>query len=443
VCAVPTTTGESTTPIRSTELQRVRAQVVDDRTKGIPPGAKVAVNQIGEQGWNVVRGDMAFPILTIGRKALEGNLQAMQEYCARCKVHLAPHGKTTMSPDIFERQLAHGAWGMTAATPTQVATMRRFGVPRILLANELVDPAAIRWVSQEMSRDPHFEVVSLVDDVDTVLLLERVVRDCGGASLPVLLEVGQIGGRTGVRTVQEALAVAKAVSAANYLRLVGTEAFEGAIADDVSAEAFAAISELLARVRQVVSAVLDAAGFAESEIIVTAGGSAYFDLVVNALRDWPELSQRVTLILRSGCYVSQDLGRYQEQSPLAGRRAAHESLHLENALTLWTSVVSRPEPNLVIVGAGLRDAPVDHRLPTPRSYFRHGDGQGQNLRGVAKTFRVMDQHMFLQIPESLDLKPGDRVAFDLSHPCTAFDKFRLIPEIDDDYNVVDALLTYF
>jgi D-serine dehydratase len=149
----------------------------------------------------------------------------------------------------------------------------------------------------------------------------------------------------------------------------------------------------------------------------------------------------VRVVLRSGCYVSHDHGRYQRLSPLDGRRAPSEDLCLENALEAWGVVLSRPEPTQVIVGSGKRDLPYDVELPIPLRVHR-ADGEVFDLTGASVT-KLMDQHAFLTVPESVSLEPGDIVAFGLSHPCAAFDRAPLIPLIDEDLTVTGGVLTYF
>lgn len=425
------------------ELEALARTRLDDRFKGIPLGRSTRLGEIGAQRWNVAAGDLALPILTLDGPALAQNLATMQSYCDRRGVRLAPHGKTTMAPQLFARQLEHGAWAMTAATPTQVAVMRRFGMPRIILANELADASALTWIAGELEADPAFEFMCLTDDPETVAWMEEVLAAGGrDVRVAVLVEIGHPGGRAGARTVDGAVEVARAVHSAPHLRLVGVEAFEGALASDVSAEAFAVVDELCARVRAATVAIAREDLFETRDVIVTAGGSAYFDRVVALLSDWPEIDGEVTLVLRSGCYVSHDGGKYETQSPLDGRRAADEDLRLANALTLWGRVVSRPEADVVLVGAGMRDAPVDIEPPRPRE-CRSGDGTVRDLRGRAATFRVMDQHTFVRVASDAQIGPGDIMTFDLSHPCTAFDKYRLIPVIDAQATVVDGVLTFF
>ena len=81
----------------------------------------------------------------------------MQAFVAQSRVVIAPHGKTTMSPQLFRRQMADGAWAITVATAHQLQVARSFGFQRIILANQLVGRQAIRYVLAELERDPGFD----------------------------------------------------------------------------------------------------------------------------------------------------------------------------------------------------------------------------------------------------------------------------------------------
>jgi D-serine dehydratase len=415
---------------------------LDDSYKGIPPGRSLRLDAVGRQGWNVARGDLPLPVLTLTADAVQANIATMQHYCDRHGVALAPHGKTTMAPQLFAAQLGAGAWGITAATPTQAAVMRRFGVGRIVLANELIERPALHWVAAELGRDEAFDFLCLVDDAGTARRMDAILAECAPARpLGVLVEVGGVGGRAGVRSVRAAIAVAEAVHAASHLQLAGIEAFEGAYASQADDEGLARIDGLLASVRESLSEMAAHGLLERGEVIVTAGGSMYFDRVIDGLGSLPEVGRPVRVVLRSGCYVSHDNGTYERLSALGARRSPGESLRLHNALALWAAVLSRPEPDLIILGAGLRDAPVDRDLPAARACFRDGRQIG-DLAG-AETYRVMDQHLFVRVDPGADVRAGDIVALDLSHPCTAFDKFRFIPLVDERFDVRDGILTFF
>jgi D-serine dehydratase len=320
--------------------------------------------------------------------------------------------------------------------------MRRFGVPRVLLANELVEPQALRWIGAELQQDPEFEFLSLVDDPAAIEVMDASLRGVlTTRRLPVLVELGVPGGRTGARTREEAMDVARAVERTKTLELVGVETYEGLAASGASHEELDRVKGLLRQVRAMVAEIAEAGLFASGEVIVTAGGSVHFDLVAEGLTGWTDSPVVPKVVLRSGCYVSHDEGRYHRLSPFDGRRAEDEPLELRNALESWAVVLSRPEPGLAIVGAGKRDLPYDVEMPIPLRLHRR-TGDVASLRECTVT-KLMDQHAFMTVDPELAIAAGDNVVFGLSHPCAAFDKAPLIPIIDNEYNVINGIVTFF
>jgi Predicted amino acid aldolase or racemase len=118
---------------------RIPGDILDWRDKGLPPGCSVELADLGLQGWNVLAGDTSTPVAVLREAALTSNLATMRGFCEEHGVALAPHAKTHMSPQLVARQLAAGAWGLTAALPHQVAALLEFGVWRVLVANEITD----------------------------------------------------------------------------------------------------------------------------------------------------------------------------------------------------------------------------------------------------------------------------------------------------------------
>lgn len=401
---------------------RSMRSALDEQPLGVeckPFSAELAPVALGELGGlGIALGDprLLLPALLLDRGALAHNIGAMASYCAERGLLLAPHGKTTMAPQIFAAQLEAGAWGMTAATAGQAQVMRAFGVRRILLANELVDPGALAWVARELDGD-----VELLALVDSVAAVERMDRLLAGAPRPldVLLEVGLHGRRAGVRSAGEAREVAAAVGRAAQLRLMGIECFEGVAGTVRDAEVIGQVDPLIERV----AALAGELAFEAEEITLSAGGSMFFD------RLGPLSGPGRRVIARSGCYVTHDSGLYERTSPLP----------LRPALELWGEVLSRPERELAIVGVGRRDAPFDAGLPMPQRRLA-GSGGPSPLSGWATT-ELNDQHAFLHGGET-ELEVGDLVGFGISHPCTAFDKWRVIPVVED-LRVIGAVRTFF
>src|SRR5438094_7882660 len=125
-------------PHGALSLSSLDEQILQPGVKGLPIVAPLRQGAIGVQGWNVLHGDTSFPVALLKTSALRHNLDWMRAFCERHDVVLAPHGKTTMSPQLFGAQLANGAWGITLANAVQVQVAYRFGVRRVLIANQLV-----------------------------------------------------------------------------------------------------------------------------------------------------------------------------------------------------------------------------------------------------------------------------------------------------------------
>lgn len=375
--------------------------------------------------------------------ALRHNSKLVAAYCKRHDFLLAPHGKTTMSPQLLKLQLDDGAWAVTAATISQVRVWRAMGVERVILANELVEPAAIRWVAGELEADSAFDFYCLVDSIAGLRLLESNLAGIrSGRRLQVLLEVGPKGGRTGCRTHEEAFEVASAVAGSDRLVLAGVEAFEGVIDAPSMSATLKAVDDFLDDLRALVLELDSANLFAQANaVMVTAGGSAFPDRAVERLGGQWNLSRPVNLVLRSGCYLTHDAAHYKQMSPFGGR--IPETGPLEEALEIWGAVLSVPEPGLAILNFGKRDVSHDMELPVPRLVKTPGPQPPIPLRADASISKVMDQHAFLTFGGGANLKVGDLVGCGISHPCTAFDKWRLIPVVDDGYVAIDAVLTYF
>jgi len=142
-------------------------------------------------------------------------------------------------------------------------------------------------------------------------------------------------------------------------------------------------------------------------------------------------------VLRSGCYLTHDHGEYAAMGPDA--RGLGPSLR--PAIELWAPVLSCPEPGLALACAGRRDVAFDQGMPLPLR-LRRPDGTIEPASELSVT-RLDDQHAYVNVQPGSELAPGDLICFGISHPCTTFDKWRVIPVVDDDYHVVDAVHTFF
>jgi D-serine deaminase-like pyridoxal phosphate-dependent protein len=411
---------------------------VGPTTKGFPTvDGPIPLAEVARQGWSLE--DLLPPVLVLRETALAHNVALMAEYCATHGVELTPHGKTTMAPQLWRRQLDAGAWGITAATVGQARVMVAAGVPRVLIANEVTDATAVGWIAAQL-RSPDVDIVCSVDSARGVELLAAGVaeeKDGLSRSLPVLVELGHPGGRTGSRTEDDALEVARLVTKTPQLVLAGATGYEGTICHDRTPACLDEVRVFLDRLASLTARLRNDGLVETGETWASAGGSTFFDLVVERLGPSGDIADRV--LLRSGSYVAHDVGMNERTSPFAhlepGRR-------FHPAIEAWGAVLSRPEPELAILGFGRRDVSFDQDLPMPFT-LRRRSGERLDVTGALVVEQLNDQHAYCRVPAEISIEPGDQVGCGLSHPCTAFDKWRVIPVLDDDDHVIDAVATYF
>jgi D-serine dehydratase len=430
-------------------IAEIDAWCVDGTIKGYPGTAPPRpLGTIGASGWIVLDEDLPLPVAVLKASALAHNRDWMRRFLAASSAALCPHGKTTMSPQLFAAQLEDGAFGITCATVSQLQVCRRFGVRRVFMANQVVDRQGLAYVAAELARDREFELYLIVDSVEgirrlaTVAAVAELVRP-----MRVLIEVGAPGARTGARSLAEVDALVAAIEAeAPRLALHGVEAFEDVVRGAPEEQDAAMRSMLRMQVEAAARARSSPAATRDGPWLLSAGGSAYFDVAAAMLAP-PPGAPATTVLLRSGCYLTHDHVRYANAQLLRiARSPAVAALGegLRPALEVWGSVQSRPEPGRVLVSAGKRDLSHDLDLPVVTGWCRPWTGRvvHEDVAGH-RVVKLNDQHAYLDVPAASPLVVGDLVRFGISHPCTTFDRWQLIYLVDDAYTVVDAIRTFF
>ena len=442
--------GEDRTGIRQdevsvkqvTEQNATQAQgeeQIEALNKGIGALASaMTAEEIAGLRWNLLREDLSLPAAVLYRDKIEHNLAWMQRFIDAYGVKLMPHGKTTMAPRLFHMQLGGGAWGITLATAHQTMVAHAHGVKRVLMANELVGKQNMRIVA-DLLADPEFEFYCLVDSAEGVDQLGGFFRQ-RGLRLNVLMELGVTGGRCGVRDDAQLQRVLDTLDRwRGVIDLCGVELYEGVLKEEENIRAF------LQRASDVTKRLLSEGRFARTPAWISGAGSAWYDVVAEEFSA-ANFGAAVEVVLRPGCYLTHDVGNYETQQKriLASNPIARE-MHsgLLPALHIWAYVQSIPEPELAVVTMGRRDAAFDSGLPTPALHYRPGNTAPQTVPVHWETTKLMDQHGYVKIAAGDDLRVGDMIGFNISHPCLTFDKWRVLAVVDERFNVVDAVKTYF
>lgn len=412
-----------------------------------------ATGEFTSEARSLFDGALTLPLAVLDPRLLQNNIRWMQQFANLAGVQLAPHGKTGMLPALFLQQIAAGAWGITLATVPQVTVAAAHGVKRILMANQLVGRAEMQQVAKLLQNGVEF--YCLVDAAENLSKLEHFFS-AQGCTLNVLLEIGVAGGRSGVRSFAAALELAQQIKTCKAVQLAGVEFYEGVIkAPDQSAAIRQFVQSCISFSLELQQQQL----FATPHILLTGAGSAFYDLVAGAFAA-AALPDNFTPLIRPGCYLFFDLGIYQQAQQDVLQRSAlacQVEGELHNALEVWAYVLSRPEPQLAIIGLGKRDMAFDAGLPLVRQHFKPVPTSAltqpeprQTEQCIPKAAdarmqisKMMDQHALLQLPPDCDLAVGDMLSFAGSHPCLTLDKWRYLAVLDDDFQVRRWYETFF
>lgn len=402
---------------------------------------------LASRGWDLLAEDVSLPAAVLSIPAIDNNIRWMQSFAEQAGVKLAPHGKTTMAPDLFTKQLEMGCWAMSLATVPQIIAARRAGFSRLIMANQLVGRRSFEQIAHllkekltEPKQSEPLEFYCFVDSIENANALAEFFS-AAKISLNVLVEIGVKDGRCGCRDNQQVEQLCQHINTLPALNLKGLAFYEGVIHGGNAAE------DVIAFVKQVKNLAIDLHAkntFASGETIITGAGSAWYDLVAEHLNGLPD---DISVVLRPGCYLVHDVGIYQaaQNAVLARKNLACDIKGaLVNSLQIWAYVQSVPQPGLAIVGMGKRDVAFDAGLPQPYYTYRPASMKQPIAADPSWTVsKIMDQHCMMHIPPDSTLRPGDMVSFTTSHPCLTMDKWRCIGLIDEQFHIDDIIETCF
>lgn len=389
-------------------------------------------------GLNLLMQDICLPAAVLKQQAVRHNLNWMQSFANQSKVLLAPHGKTSMTPWLFQQQLAAGAWGLTVATAYQAQIAANAGARRIILANQLVGKANMALIARLLEEGT--EVFVCVDHPAQVQALSDFFQPLQ-LTLALLIELGVTGGRCGCRTDADVMALAQQINTLPAVQLAGIEFYEGVVK---GAEPDQGVRQLVRQATSLMQSMLKQQLLQYPTALISGAGSVWYDVVAEELTA-ALLPEQVKLVLRPGCYISHDAGIYQQaQLQVQARSSLACSLgdDLQNALELAVYVQSLPEPGLAVLGFGKRDAAFDAGLPQATALYRHGMLLTDQLQNC-ETIKVMDQHAFWRYDVAVQPQIGDMLLLSTSHPCLTFDKWRTLWVVDESYNLLQEVDTFF
>lgn len=294
------------------------------------------------------------PALVLDLDAFERNLQLMSRLAQAAGIRLRPHAKTHKSVEIAQAQMAAGADGICCAKLGEAEVLGAAGITGLLITSPVVTPSGIRRLVQLNDTVRGLAVVA-----DHPANLEQLHAAMQGREkrLGVLIDIDIGQERTGVRTHEEALALARAISASKRLELVGVQGYAGHLmhVEDAAARE-ALVVDAMDRLRGFVDTLR---GHGYDIPIVTGGGTGTFEF---------DIAAGVLTELQVGSYIFMDT-QYREVQMPGGC-----AWPFEQALFVHASVVSVNNDNWVTTDAGLKAFATDGPNPEVWSGMPPGTG---------------------------------------------------------------------
>jgi len=327
--------------------------------------------------------ELCTPALILDIEVFESNLTKMASYARRAGANLRPHAKSHKCPAIARRQMEAGAVGLCVATLPEAEVMAEAGIPGLLITSELVGAPKIERLMRLLERHP--DIMAVVDHQENVRHLEEAAT-AHKLQLKVLMDVDVGTHRTGAAPGRPALELAQVIAGTQRLKLEGLQGYAGHAAHTVGFENRKVVSEeAMAKVLET-QHLLNKNGLQAMLISGGSTGTYNIDTQVQGISE-----------LQAGSYVFMDLD-YRR----IGRRGSETFDDFTCALTVLTTVISRPHPDVAIVDAGLKafstDTPITPECKTVGgvTYTWAGDEHGKlSLTGAHREVRLGDRLEFI------------------------------------------------
>lgn len=340
------------------------------------------------------------PALIVDAAVVAANIERMAARARAAGVGLWPHVKTHKSREVARLQLAAGAAGLTAATIGEAEAMVAAGAADLLVAY----PPVGRWrLDRLLALSRRARVTTAVDNAATALALDRACQEAG-CDLGLLWEVdcgtGRLGTEPGPATAAEVAAVVRQLS---RVRFSGVMAFAGHVYSATAQDQVRSAAADEIRAVRVTAAALSALGIECPVLSIGTSPTAHhLDEGARGLQ------------CRPGTYVFND--RTQVALGVAGESSC--------ALTVLSTVLSRPAPGRVIFDAGSKALSSDQMRATAGGF---GAVLGEPAVSIG---RLYEEHAIARVPPDLDLPIGSRVRIVPNHACTTANMHRAMLVLD-------------
>jgi D-serine deaminase-like pyridoxal phosphate-dependent protein len=338
------------------------------------------------------------PALLLYMDAIERNIAKMAAFFAGKPCKLRPHMKTHKLPLIAHKQIEAGAVGITCAKLGEAQIFLESGIRNVLIANEIVGEAKIRRL---IHLSHYGDLIACVDDYENARAISEAAGQAG-VKVNVVVEINVGLNRCGVRPGKPALEFVQKITGLKNLVFRGVMGYEGGLyikEPDEKKGKCLECNRLLVESKE----LIEQGGIPVD--IVTAGGSntSHLSGIYPGITD-----------IQVGSYVTMD---------------AHNTLYglgFEQAITVLTTVISRPEKERAVTDAGKKSLSTDEGNPVSRE------------PGISVS-KLNEEHGHLAIDHpDHGLKVGDKIEIVPSHGCTTIPLYDRYVVIRNDH--VDSVM---
>lgn len=427
---------------------------IDTKFKGLLNLKKIKIRDIPNKKWNILKQDIQFPILTINENKFNKNLISMKKYSDANNVYLAPHCKTSMSPQLLNKIEELGCWGFTAANNQQLMVLLQMGVKKIILANLITNESNLLNIFELLKKHKHVsELYVCVDSRFGVNLINKISKKYSfNKKIKVLIEIGITNSRSGIRNLSALKSLIKSIVKLppNFI-LSGILFYEGAAKSNN-------YQITLKKVKKIIMFGITCINFLarnnlirNDEYIISGGGSEFFDLVVFYIRKFNKF-KKTRIIIRPGSYIAYGHGYYMSvlkkldirKKILIKNKIYKASELFSPSLELWAYIISQQDDGKAILNFGKRDVSYDLGLPIPLAIYRNSKLIKKiEKNNKIKIFKLNDQHAFIKFNKGFDIKVGDLLKFGVSHPCITLDNWNTLFMINSNYLIKEGIKTFF
>ena len=434
-------------------FNNINNTLIDSAVKGIKDIDKIKIQDIKKQKWNILKEDVQFPILTIKKSFFNKNILSMHKYVKANKVFLAPHIKTSMSPQIIQQIFNLGCWGFTVANNQQLSVLLKMGIRKIIFANLITNQSNIDNLFQLINQYKDIQIYICVDSIFGINLLKTLSKKLNfNRVIKILIEVGYQNSRSGIRNIKSLNKILDSlrILPVNF-KISGILFYEGASAVNN-------YSISLKRVEKCIKLAFNCLNFLISnniinnkECIISGGGSEYFDLVVDSFKK-NKKNKNFKFVIRPGSYIAYGHGYYlsslnkinDRKKIIIKNKKINATDLFQPSLELWAHVISQQDSGKAILNFGKRDVSFDLGYPIPLLVYRNGKilHKSPYDKNIV-VYKLNDQHAFIKFSKNYNIEVGDLVKFGVSHPCITIDKWKIFYMINDNNTIVEAFKTFF